>query len=78
MELELNRIDYYSVSATLPNCMKLMPATRYKEQQRVSIRNKWVLERQSTLERNEINILCLSGGCWRSRRYCSIVFDEKR
>lgn len=37
MELELNRIDYYAVGAILPNCMKLMPATRYKEQQRVRI-----------------------------------------
>lgn len=35
MELELNRIDYCSVGATLPNCMKLMPALRHKEQQRV-------------------------------------------
>lgn len=37
MELELNRIDYCSVGATLPNCMKLIPGTRYKEQQRVCI-----------------------------------------
>lgn len=37
MELELNRIDYCSVGATLPNCMKLMPALRHKEQQRVRI-----------------------------------------
>lgn len=35
MELELNRIDYYSVGATLPNCMKLMPALSNKDPQRV-------------------------------------------
>ncbi|XP_055316781.1 Bardet-Biedl syndrome 7 protein homolog [Sitodiplosis mosellana] len=37
MELELNRIDYCSVGATLPNCMKLIPAPRYKEQQRMVV-----------------------------------------
>lgn len=35
MELELNRVDYYSVGATLPNCMKLMPVISYKDAQRV-------------------------------------------
>lgn len=39
MELELNRIDYCSVGATLPNCMKLVPAPRYKEQQRVRFKS---------------------------------------
>lgn len=35
MELELNRIDYYSVGAVLPNCMKITPAPNHKEQPRV-------------------------------------------
>lgn len=39
MELEMNRIDYCSVGATLPNCMKILPSSRFKEQQRVCIAN---------------------------------------
>lgn len=35
MELELHRVDYYSVGPTLVQSMKLLPAS-YKEQQRVS------------------------------------------
>lgn len=37
MELELNRIDYCSVGATLPSCMKLLPGNRAKEPQRVVV-----------------------------------------
>lgn len=35
MELELNRIEYYSVGPTLAHSMKLLPGS-YKEQQRVN------------------------------------------
>lgn len=39
MELELTRVDYNVVGLTLPNTMKLLPATSIKQQQRVTQQN---------------------------------------
>lgn len=84
MELELNRIDYCSVGATLPNCMKLLPGFRSKEPQRVC-RFWCILLWKSTYFVLEYSNgywkwikMYFSGGCWWSRWDRTTFFDEKR
>lgn len=54
MELELNRIDYCSVGATLPSCMKLLPGNRAREPQRVVVGDQDGIVQLFSMKKDEL------------------------
>lgn len=56
MELELTRVDYALVGITLQNSMKILPAKKAKEQQKVVIGDQDGVIQLFSVKKDEINV----------------------